>query len=78
MKSSFEYVDEFDYHMGDVVLSFPNPDSPEVEYVSQMSPMEAITLCMNSFNLKNSGTDFEVIDNLVFLKAIEASLFMLA
>lgn len=43
-----------------------------------MSPMEAITLCMNSFNLKNSGTDFEVIDNLVFLKAIEAALFMLA
>ncbi|CAD8106362.1 unnamed protein product [Paramecium primaurelia] len=78
MKNSFEYVDEFDYHMGDVVLSFPNPDSPEVEYVSQMSPMEAITLCMNSFNLKNSGTDFEVIDNLVFLKAIEASIFMLS
>lgn len=39
--------------------------------------MEAITLCMNGFNLKNSGSDFEVIDNLVFLKAIEACYFLL-
>jgi hypothetical protein len=36
MKKSFEYVNEFDYHMGDVVLTyrvyifrFPNPDSED-------------------------------------------------
>lgn len=33
--------------------------------------MEAIDLCLNCFNLKNSGSDYEVMDNLIFLKAIE-------
>ena len=38
------YLNEFDLHMGDVVISFPNPDHPETN-MPLLEPQEALKLC---------------------------------
>lgn len=52
-------------------LSFPNPDHPNIEEIESVDPLEFIEMCLSCFCGKTGESDFEVMDNLIFMKAIE-------
>lgn len=71
------YITELDYNMGDIIVSFPNPDFPEMESIEELEPLEALEFCKAAFCSKKSSSDWETIDNLIFMKAIEQVYFLL-
>ncbi|CAK59659.1 unnamed protein product (macronuclear) [Paramecium tetraurelia] len=77
LSDKYQYLTEYDYHMGDVVIAFPNPDSPKSEDLGTMTQLEAIQLCLNCFASNKYATEFEVMDNLILIKAIEQNLYHL-
>ncbi|CAD8182922.1 unnamed protein product [Paramecium pentaurelia] len=77
LTDKYQYLTEYDYHMGDVVIAFPNPDSPKSEDLGTMTQLEAIQLCLNCFAANKYATEFEVMDNLILIKAIEQNLYHL-
>ncbi|CAD8192499.1 unnamed protein product [Paramecium pentaurelia] len=38
----YQFLIEYDYHMEDVVIEFPNPDSPKCEDLRILTQLEAI------------------------------------
>lgn len=58
--------------------SFPNPDFEELEEEPDIiEPLEAIELCANTFFEKQAETEWEIIDSLLMMKAIETSYLLL-
>lgn len=51
--------------------SFPNPDYKDIEEIDDISPLEAIELCMSCFFSKSGGSDWDMMDNLISIKAFE-------
>lgn len=58
-------------------LSFPNPDCESLKFPSSIKPRDMIDLLQSTFYSLGDGTEFDVIDNALTMKAFEEAFYQL-